>query len=431
VSSWVSHGGPSGYNTPVKMSSLENERIVQIACGVALTAIRCESGTLYMFGMNDFGQCGVGTDVIKTNVKERTIYNPRRPVGALNPLPLDFDHAAFEKQVYDDDKYEKGSNRGEAKYESMYLELVQKLPPLQGQEVVDVSLGYSHGAVITSSGGLLTWGKGLRGQLGNGKTNDVTDPQKCSLEQDLTPIHQQEDFEHSFKHSPGSPLPKSVKCGATHTACLTACGEVYVWGKFQSSEVKEVEYEGVVREMMKKDRGDKLMYHDALRPRKVELPKGRKAIQIACSAYHTAILLDNYELYGMGVMISSGDIIPQPIPFTKSVVKANDLGEGWDENYVEQVEISKILKEEHGDSIAEIRGGSSANCTGIITKKGSCFTVFFCHDEPKDLFEDSHIATIPEIWHHHGDEGGDGAGEESKKVIDMAIGWHHALLAVK
>lgn len=144
VSSIV-NGGPSGYKSPVAMGGLPaHETVNQIACGVALTAIKCESGALYMFGMNDFGQCGVGTNVLETKsaLEERTVFNPRRPTGALNPLPLDFDHVAFEKKVYE--KHKKGSSAGDEMYASMYNDMLHDLPPLEGQEVIDVSLGEHH-----------------------------------------------------------------------------------------------------------------------------------------------------------------------------------------------------------------------------------------------------------------------------------------------
>jgi alpha-tubulin suppressor-like RCC1 family protein len=46
---------------------------------------------------------------------------------------------------------------------------------------VDVALGFQHAACVTAAGAVLTWGKGERGQLGNGERLNAPHPSRCAL----------------------------------------------------------------------------------------------------------------------------------------------------------------------------------------------------------------------------------------------------------
>ena len=124
---------------------------VEVRCGAGLTAVRCASGALYLFGLNGFGQCGGGAETM-------TEFAPVRALGGLDPTP----------------PRPPGSPRPAAmtarEREAAAVaarEAAQNLPPLcPEQGVVSVALGFQHGAAVTAAGAVLTWGKGERGQLG-------------------------------------------------------------------------------------------------------------------------------------------------------------------------------------------------------------------------------------------------------------------------
>lgn len=100
---------------PMRVALPEGERAKKIVCSAALTFILTESGKLFTFGANFFGQCG----------------NNSEGVSEVDPQLVDFD----------------------------------------GDEVADISAGFQHGLAVTKHGAVFSWGKGERGQLGFGTAN--------------------------------------------------------------------------------------------------------------------------------------------------------------------------------------------------------------------------------------------------------------------
>ena len=54
---------------------------------------------------------------------------------------------------------------------------------------LQVSLGFQHGAALTHNGRVATWGKGERGQLGNGLTDNSAEPVLCHMFTIVTTIN--------------------------------------------------------------------------------------------------------------------------------------------------------------------------------------------------------------------------------------------------
>ena len=86
--------------------------------------------------------------------------------------------------------------------------------PLIG--VVQIGSGYSHTCALLVGGGVMCWGNGTYGQLGNGDTATTTDTAVRVLEKE------------------GSPFALSgvlqISSGSVHTCALTSMGSVKCWG---------------------------------------------------------------------------------------------------------------------------------------------------------------------------------------------------------
>lgn len=92
---------------------------------------------------------------------------------------------------------------------------VERLP--QAYEAIkQVSAGSHHFAIVHQSGALYTWGVGISGRLGLDRSQDGNSRADCNrpaLVQALA----------------SEPVIK-VACGRSHTACITAARDCYVWG---------------------------------------------------------------------------------------------------------------------------------------------------------------------------------------------------------
>lgn len=137
---------------------VEHENVSHVAAGQGHTAVVTETGRLYTFGCERFGQLGSGVH------------------AAAAYLPVHVTHV-----------------------------------PLRRQRVVLVSTGDTHTAVVTAMGNVFTCGMGGSGQLGLGTR---------TMERVPRPVR-------------GALVGRrvvSVAAGAAHTVVATVEGEVYAWG---------------------------------------------------------------------------------------------------------------------------------------------------------------------------------------------------------
>mmetsp|Transcript_1477 Transcript_1477/g.2016 ORF Transcript_1477/g.2016 Transcript_1477/m.2016 type:complete len:602 (-) Transcript_1477:2-1807(-) len=82
---------------------------------------------------------------------------------------------------------------------------------LMGEDVVQMSLGASHGVAISEAGDVFVWGHGGCGQLGNGEVS-IQDKVKLL---------------HTLPHGT---VIRQAACGENHTLVLSDQGRVYAWG---------------------------------------------------------------------------------------------------------------------------------------------------------------------------------------------------------
>jgi alpha-tubulin suppressor-like RCC1 family protein len=148
ITTWFGETGGL-YKLPSFISELE---IADVSSSAGLTLFLTTSGEVYTFGVNRWGQCG------SDNFKIPHMYSPSR----IN------------------------------------------VPPMK---MIDTGLQHCIG--ITKNGQVYTWGKGERGQLGNGQYDNLFEP--CLVKLPLE--------------------AKYISAGFSHSTAILSDGSVYIWGK--------------------------------------------------------------------------------------------------------------------------------------------------------------------------------------------------------
>jgi alpha-tubulin suppressor-like RCC1 family protein len=190
-----------------------------------------ERGSVYVAGLNDRGQLGLG------DIEPRrffTVIPSMRGIGVVYVRSgADMSYAV----THEHDVYVWGGGgvgrtginptvrkRGSAAKEKNWLEPVI-VPEMAGEECSAVVLGSSHCMALGRGGDVFVWGDNDSGQLGLGHfTNQIT-----------------VSINNSF------PSVKQIACGANHSVVITQTGQVYNWGHGYNGRlgIGEVERLGV------------------------------------------------------------------------------------------------------------------------------------------------------------------------------------------
>ena len=183
-----------------------------------------------------------------------------------------------------------------------------------------VACGTYCAAALTVDGGLYTWGKGTRGQLGHGNARDVVRPARVAalrhvfvwdaafgkaflltLTSDgsvyanggsdggalgLGAAVREEHTPRQLRALRGR-VAQAIACGDAHCAALLERGEVWCWGSAQHGRLGDADATGRPPQ-------------DAAEPQRVEAMAGRSCVAVACGAYSTAVLLDSGHLWRWG-----------------------------------------------------------------------------------------------------------------------------------
>lgn len=275
----------------------EGERPVRVACSGALTAIIVASGRVYCMGQNTFGQCGVGGTVLIPGVGGSGGREGERPTPQKMAAAdvANVWTAMVPVQGLDEEELEE-SEVGESGEKGMRR---------VRDPVVDIALGFQHAVCCTASGRAFAWGKGERGQLGNGVA--VNHNTACRV--DL----------------PEGTRVVKVASGFNHAAALAEGGMVWIWGKWQ----------GLGRRSEGTGKGSEL-YEDQLLPREVELPGGvdGSVEDVGCGHFHTSVLLRGegtgagaWRLFMFGMRSHIRSMEPKPTPVSLPEVNLKGSGE--------------------------------------------------------------------------------------------------------
>lgn len=131
-----------------------------------------------------------------------------------------------------------------------------------GTTVKSLRAGCGHSLALTATGGVLAWGAGLRGQLGNGSKATKNTPVKVKL--------------------PKGTKVTAIRAGCEHSLALTAAGHVFAWGLNALGELGTGGSRG------------------SLVPVRVKLPKGTVVKAISAGCDHNLALTRAGKVYAWG-----------------------------------------------------------------------------------------------------------------------------------
>ena len=199
-------GGGTGNNSENQINTIRpdvgiNSYSQVLSLGDYHSGVIAQDGSLYMWGVNDFGQIGDGT------TKNR--YKPTKILDHVVSVSLgDYYSGAI---TQDGSLYMWGSNDsgqiGDGTTEDRYK------PTKILDHVIAVSLGVSHSGAITQDGSLYMWGSNVYGEIGDGTEEDRYKPTKI--------------LDHVI----------AVSLGDDHSGAITQDGSLYMWGRNYYGEI--------------------------------------------------------------------------------------------------------------------------------------------------------------------------------------------------
>ena len=217
---------PEAQNTlcmiPTVLESINN--VKDVAASAALTVALTHDGYIYTFGVNRWGQCGTGN---------------------MNP------------------------------YETVF----QKIKNLSN--MIAIETGFQHCISLSDDGKVYAWGKGSRGQLGDGGNENSADPILVSFPKDI--------------------IIKSISTGFAHSAALDNSGIVWVWGKGMSNEEKSNNGDNNSNNNSNNNPKGPTIFKDQFFPRSISLKNNRKIIEICSSNFNLIARADDNTLWMLGM----------------------------------------------------------------------------------------------------------------------------------
>ncbi|PAA47454.1 hypothetical protein BOX15_Mlig006384g4 [Macrostomum lignano] len=248
-----------GKNVPNRFY-VKNDKIVSMDCGEGHAVMVAASGRVFGFGLNDYGQLGLGSKATQAKpavvkqLKEDGVKAVKVACGPTHTLVL-----ADDGIVYGYGNNSDGQITGDEADFTRPVEVEQ----LENVEVRDLAAGRAFSLAVSKKGELLAWGGNTEGCLGQEDPDLPGSP-------DPMPVH-----------LPGRVA--AVSAGSYHCACVLTDGRLYAWGETERGKLG-----------IRNAEDQEFLFS----PQPVPVP-GRVQM-VSCGLEHTLVLTENGRVYVCG-----------------------------------------------------------------------------------------------------------------------------------
>ncbi|XP_019152915.1 PREDICTED: uncharacterized protein LOC109149552 isoform X2 [Ipomoea nil] len=269
----LGHGVESDIYNPKLINTLSGLKITSAACGEYHTCAITVDGELYTWGEGTYNFCLLGHG---TGISHWTPKKVRGPLEDKQVLMVSCGpwHSAVVTSMGQLFTFGDGTFGALGHGDHCNTSIPREVETLKGLRALKVSCGYWHTAAIvesslensdsdqSSTGRLFTWGNGNEGQLGHGDEASRLVP--CCI----TMLH-------------GTNFCQ-VACGHSITVALTTSGQVYTMGSSDYGQLGIPESTGKLPSCV----------HGKIKNSFIE--------EIACGSFHVAVLSSQSEVYTWG-----------------------------------------------------------------------------------------------------------------------------------
>ena len=206
------------------------DTIIQLSFGHSHSSALTESGRVFMWGHNYYGQLGDGTNGIENNKLIPTEITSMFPSGdkVIHLSMGDFHSSAVTEsgQVF----VWGYNNKGQLGIESAFWALVptnitENFIGIEvDDKVIQLSLGIEYSSALTFKGKVYTWGRNDSGQLGDKTKDQKTVPTEITG--------------NLIGMDEGDKITQ-LSMGGFHSSALTQNGHVYMWGNNGSYQLSQ------------------------------------------------------------------------------------------------------------------------------------------------------------------------------------------------
>jgi alpha-tubulin suppressor-like RCC1 family protein len=230
--------------------------IIKIKTGDSHSIALSKSGEVYTWGLNRWGQLGLGG----VSLKYCPIKIDLPPVKKISSGNFHSMALTTSNEVYVWGNNEKGQIGIGSNTDAVLKPQKIKLSPVKS-----IKCCYDYSMVITNCGEVYAWGHNTGGRLGLGTRQDIRFPEKMDL-----------------------PSIRKIFCGEYHTMVITNNGEIWGWG------VEAVW--GVNRYCLLNTYKEKNM----TTPQKLDIPNVPPIKEIICGQYYSIVVTEMNDIYIWG-----------------------------------------------------------------------------------------------------------------------------------
>ena len=180
----------------------------RLSLGSGYSSVIDDTGNLWMWGDNTYGQLGNGTTT--------SSYIPLKVMGNIRTVSLGFSNSAAIDSAGNLWSWGSSSNGMLGNGTDGIFDHGSSIPVKIMENIKTVSIGQSHSAAIDNSGNLWMWGSNVYGQLGNGTNGYGTGSG--------VPVKIMENI-------------RTVSIGESHSAAIDNNGNLWTWGSNKDGQL--------------------------------------------------------------------------------------------------------------------------------------------------------------------------------------------------